>query len=252
MEDGGVIGRRDAVGARDRERRTGAEHERPAAGPTGGDRGHAGVLCRLPGRPLLRQRLAHHRRDGRDLGAAAEARRRPLVRRRRPVGRRGHEVHERARLHPLRPAAGRGAGAAPDRLRPGRPPRGALRARARQSRPGGEDGDREGRRPLRAARRLPVGLRQRRPAREGQPRRHGGVRERRARLHRRGHAARRRAARLRDAGRLRPPAERRRDRPGPLGTAARHALRGRATRSPRASATTARSATARVASCSTA
>ena len=64
------------------------------------------------------------------------------------------------------------------------------------------------------------------PNAQGQPRRHGGVRGRRARLHRQGHAARRRAARLRDARRLRPPAERRRDRPGPLGTAARHALRG--------------------------
>ena len=41
----------------------------------------------LRGRPLLRERLAHHRRDGRRLGAAAEARRRRLVRRRRPVGR---------------------------------------------------------------------------------------------------------------------------------------------------------------------
>ena len=36
--------------------------------------GDARVLDRLPGRPLLRQRLAHHRRDGRHLGAAAEAR----------------------------------------------------------------------------------------------------------------------------------------------------------------------------------
>ena len=62
-------------------------------GPAGGGRGHAGVLGRLPGRPLLRQRLAHHRRDGRHLGAAAEARRRHLVRRRRRVGRRGDEVH---------------------------------------------------------------------------------------------------------------------------------------------------------------
>ena len=109
VEEGGDVRRRDAVRAGDRGSGTGTERERPAAGPAGGDRGHAGVLGRLPGRPLLRQRLAHHRRDGRDLGAAAQARRRRLVRRRRPVGRAGHEVHERARLHALRPAAARAA-----------------------------------------------------------------------------------------------------------------------------------------------
>ena len=48
--------------------RRGTEPERPAPGPARGDRGHAGVLGRLPGRPLLRQGLAHHRRDGRHLG----------------------------------------------------------------------------------------------------------------------------------------------------------------------------------------
>ena len=49
-----------------------------------GDRAYAGGL---PGRRLVRQRLAHHRRDGRHLGASAQARGRRLVRRRRPVGR---------------------------------------------------------------------------------------------------------------------------------------------------------------------
>ena len=62
---------------------------------------------RLPGRPLLRQRLAHHGRDGRHLGAAAQARRRRLVRRRRRVGRPGHPLHERPRLRPLRAPADR-------------------------------------------------------------------------------------------------------------------------------------------------
>ena len=55
----------------------------------------------LPGRPLLRQRLAHHRRDGRRLDAAAEARRRRLVRHRRRVGRAGDEVLQRLGLHAL-------------------------------------------------------------------------------------------------------------------------------------------------------
>ena len=76
VEERGDVGRRDAVRAGDRGSGTGTERERPAAGPARGDRGHAGVLGRLPGRPLLRQRLAHHRRDGRDLGAAAQTRRR--------------------------------------------------------------------------------------------------------------------------------------------------------------------------------
>ena len=69
--------------------------------------GHPGLLDRLRGRTVLRQRLAHHRRDGWRLDAAAEAARRRLVRARRPVGRSGDEVHERLGLHPLRPAGHR-------------------------------------------------------------------------------------------------------------------------------------------------
>ena len=64
---------------------------------------------RLPGRPLLRQRLAHHGRDGRDLGAAAEARRRHLVRDRRRVAQARHALHQRPRPHPLRVPAHRRA-----------------------------------------------------------------------------------------------------------------------------------------------
>ncbi len=82
---------------------------------------------RLPGRPLLRQRLAHHRRDGRHLGAAAQARRRHLVRRRRRVGRARDALHERPRLHPLRLPPIAGLRLAPHRLRARRPPRGAVR-----------------------------------------------------------------------------------------------------------------------------
>ena len=69
-----------------------------------GRRRHPGLLDRLRGRPVLRQRLAHHRRDGRRLDAAAQARRRRVVRARRPVGRPGDEVLQRLGLHPLRPA----------------------------------------------------------------------------------------------------------------------------------------------------
>ena len=207
--------------------------ERPAAGPAGGDRGHAGVLGRLPGRPLLRQRLAHHRRDGRGLGAAAQARRRPLVRRRRPVGRAGDEVHQRARLHPLRPAAA---------------PRG-LELRRIDFVPDGRRAALYGLElgnPARRAKTVtvkvdvhsellgayPWGFDDVVPNAKDNLADTRGLRERRARLHRQGHAARRRAARLRDARRLRPPAARRRDRPGPLGPAAGQALRGRPTRSP--------------------
>ena len=47
---------------------------------------------------------------------------------------------------------------APHRLRPRRPPRRAVRPRARQPDGGGQDGDGQGRRALRAAGRLPVGV----------------------------------------------------------------------------------------------
>ena len=111
----------------------------------------AGADPGLRGRPLLRQRLAHHRRDGRHLHAAAQAARLGLVRRRRPMGRPGHEVHERRGLHALRPAVDRRASRlqrtdfAPD----GR--RGALFG-LKLTNPGASaHRDGQGRRPLRAA-----------------------------------------------------------------------------------------------------
>ena len=110
---------------------------------------------------LLRQRLAHHRRDGRRVGAAAEARRRRLVRRRRPVGRAGDEVLQRLGLHPLRPPRHRRAAGAAHRRRARRQPRGALRAAADQPGGGRQDRHGQGRRPLRADERLPVGLHRR-------------------------------------------------------------------------------------------
>ena len=78
--------------------------DHPTGRPPRGRGRHPGLLDRLRGRPVLRQRLAHHRRDGRRVDAAAEAGRRRLVRARRPVGRPGDEVHQRLGLHPLRPA----------------------------------------------------------------------------------------------------------------------------------------------------
>ena len=64
-----------------------AVHDQPAAGPARGRGRDAGVCDRLRGRALLRQRLAHHRRDGRRVDAAAQAGRRRVVRSGRPVGR---------------------------------------------------------------------------------------------------------------------------------------------------------------------
>ncbi len=63
-----------ATSAPPRRRRAGAVDDRPPAGPARGRGRRAGPGRRLPGRPLLRERLAHHRRDGRHLDAAAEAR----------------------------------------------------------------------------------------------------------------------------------------------------------------------------------
>ena len=65
-------------------------------------------------------------------------------------------LHQRPGLHALRAEADERAAAAPHRLRPGRPPRGALRARAGQPDDRRQDRDGQGRRPLRAARRLSV------------------------------------------------------------------------------------------------
>ena len=103
---------------------------------------------------------------GGDLGAAAEARRRRLVRRRRRSGWAGDQIHERARAtcattcRRVRPAA------AAHRLRPRRPPRRALRARAGQPGRRRQDGHGQGRRALRADQRVPVGVHRRDPERE--------------------------------------------------------------------------------------
>ena len=230
-------------------------------GPAGGPPLRRGVgACPdrgLPGRPVLRQRLAHHRRDGRHLDAAAEAARRHLVRDRRPVGRPGHEVHERLRLHALRAARHGGHQGRAHRRRPRRAPRRAVRPEADQ--PGrGAHRDREGRRALRAAHELPVGLRRRLAAREPAARRH------RARSTATRSCS---ATRARCRTRTRPRTTTPRsspptatpiggdDRRRPLRPAARHALHPPAGEPAdgacRASATTARSARAPAASCAT-
>ena len=195
-------------------------------GPARGRRRHAGVLDRLPGRPLLRQRLAHHRRDGRDLGAAAQARRRHLVRHRRRLGRAGHEVHERARLHPLRAPADRRPADAAHRLRPRRRARRALRARSSRTRP---------RRPGRSRSRstctpscwAPTRGRPRRPAASGNLAGHRDVREQRADVHGPRDDHRRPAARLHGARRLHARPGRGRGRPRPPRPAAGRDLQGR-------------------------
>ena len=233
----------------------GAVDQQPAAGsPRGG--GRAALLCRgLPGRPLLCQRLAQHRRDGRRLGASAQARRRRLVRHRRPVGRPGDELLERLGLHPLRPPRHRRAARAAHRRRARRQPRRALRAAADQPGRGRQDRDGQGRRPLRADERLPVGLHRRDAQRERQHRRPGRVHRRRPAVHRRRRPARARPStttrRSSPPTRTRPPA---RPRPPAATTAARSPAHVcPAERRPRrpARATTARSARAPAASCAT-
>ena len=79
---------------------------RPPRRPPLRVRGRPRVRHGLRGRPLLRAGLAHRRRDGRRLDRADQARRRRLVRRRRPVGRARDALHQRLGLR-LRPAAGR-------------------------------------------------------------------------------------------------------------------------------------------------
>jgi hypothetical protein len=189
-----------------RRRRGAGSHARaldvqPSAGPSRGG-GGAAVLCRrLRGRPLLRQRLAHHRRDGRGLDPAAEAPRRRVVRHRRSVGRAGDEVHERVGLHALRPPRCGWPEAAAHRLRSRRPARRALRAADDQPRRLGCVHDGEGRRAFRAPRRLPVGLHGRHAQRQRQHPRRRHVHRERAAVHRRRRTAGRARAPLRGAGR---------------------------------------------------
>ena len=186
---------------------------------------HAGVQRRFPGRPLLRQRLAHHRRDGRDLVAAAEARRRHLVRDRRRVGQARHPRSRSGRgyiRYAFPPTAGLRIARTdfvPDNRRAAL--YGLMLANPAQTR---EDRDRQGRRPLRADGRLPVDRQRGPPHRGRQPDRHPRLPGRPARVHRPRHAPRRHAARLRRAGRLHPRARGGRDRRGLPRSADRHGL----------------------------
>ena len=150
---GGAGGRAGAGGGR-------AVGDPAAGGPPRGRGGDARAGARVPGRAVLRQRLAHDRRDGRHRHAAAEAARLGLVRGRRRVGRAGDEVHERLGLQRATscPPTG-GLRAAAHRRRARRLPRRAARAHADEPRPAQADGHRHGRRALRADDAVPVGLR---------------------------------------------------------------------------------------------
>ena len=142
--------------------------ERAAAGPPRGGGGHTGAGARVRGRPVLRERLAHHGRDGRDRHPAAEAARQRLPRRQRPVGRSRHEVHERVGLRPLRPAVDRRPPARAHRRRPRRAARRPDRPEADQPLAAREDRQGHGRRPFRADDAVPMGLRRHGPQRERQ------------------------------------------------------------------------------------
>ena len=160
----------------------------------------SGLLHRLRGRSVLRQRLAHHRGDGWCMDAAVEACRRGVVRARRPVGRAGDEVLEWLGLHPLRPAEHGGPAGGAHGLRPGRAARSAVRPHDHQPRCG-PNHEAVGRRALRADGAVPVGVRRRHAQRQRQPPRHGQLRRPGPRLHRRRRAARSSGAPLRRAGR---------------------------------------------------
>ena len=209
----GGAGRGDGAGAGAR-----AVGEPAARGPPRGRGGHAGAGARLPGRAVLRPGLAHHGRDGRHRHAAAQARRRRLVRRRRGVGRPGAAVHQRPRLRPLRPPVRRALPAAPHRRRPRRPARRAARPRAHQHGHAGPDRPGDGRRALRADDPVPVGVRGDRAERERQRPGRGRLRARHARVPRHRAAARGGARPLLHGDRrLRPGAARHGDaRPRPL------------------------------------
>ena len=105
---------RDGAGPGGTRRRAGAGRRRAvadtaAAGPPRGVGRHARPGARVPGRAVLRQRLAHDRRDGRHHHAAAQAARLGVVRRRRRVGRACDPLHLRQGLLALRPARRRPA-----------------------------------------------------------------------------------------------------------------------------------------------
>ncbi len=139
---------------------------------------------------LLRERLAHHRRDGWRLDAAGEACRRGLVRPGRSVDRTGDDIHQRGGLHPLRPADDGRTRREPHRRRPGQPPRGSVRSADRQPRWRANHQAHCGY-PLRADGPVPVGLRRSHPERGRQLAGPGDVRRSPAAVHRRRCAARR-------------------------------------------------------------
>ena len=98
---------------------------RPAAGPAGGGRRDPRPGARVPGRAVLRERLAHTGEMGGIVTPPLKLLDSRLVRGRRPVGRAGDAVHERLGLHALRAARDRRARAAAHRRR-ARRRRGAL------------------------------------------------------------------------------------------------------------------------------
>ena len=187
--------------------------------------------------------------------AAAEARRRRLVRRQRPVGRAGDPVHERLGLHALQAAVDRRARAPAHRRGARRRARRAVRAQADQPEPHAPDRDGHRRRPLGADGPVPVGLRRRRcrtrattcptaapsPAARSRSATQGGCRARRRHYYAAFVGSDRRASGGQTGA-------------GHSGRPARAHVPdgGAARRRCRASATTARSATAPAASCATA
>ena len=187
-------------------------------GPARGRGGDPGAGARVPGRPVLRERLAHHGGDGRHRHAAAEAARLRLVPRQRHVGRARDGVHVRRGLRALRAPVRRRDRARAHRRRAGRPARRAARAQAHQPEEERADGERLRRRPLRADDAVPVGLRGHRAQRERQRAGHGRVPRRPARLQRHrgapGRGARRTPTRRSSARTAR--RGQRRGRPGPL------------------------------------
>ena len=176
-----------------------------AGGPPRGRGGDPGAGARVPGRPVLRQRLAHHGGDGRHRHAAAEAARLGGLPGQRHVGAAGDGVHVGRRLRALRVPLRRRDRAGAGRRRARRAPRRAARAQAHQPEEEREAGERLRRRALRADDAVPVGLRGRRSERERQRARQRRVRRRPADLPRHGAAAGRGlAALLHGAGRLQP------------------------------------------------
>ena len=181
-------GRQPAQGCHASGGQSGAVGLHPAGGPARGRGRHPGLLDRLRGRPVLRQRLAHHRRDGRHLDAADEAARRRVVRAGRPVGRAGDDVHQRPGLHPLHLPDTAGLQVErTDFVPDGR--RGVLFG-LKVTNPGAaRTAKLSRRRPLRADGPVPVGLHRHDPERQRQPARQGHATPGAPAVHRRRRAA---------------------------------------------------------------